>query len=130
MYCPCLDVTFPDQNLETTRRMHQQGLFSLLQCFNYVSYIRIRCYKIQYGLVAVSMPSYFERPTRISRHMHSLSFRQVHVSADYYRYSFFPMTFVWWNRIPADLQDFWNGGSDLLRGFDLINLPKFPPKSP
>ena len=32
-------------------------------------------YKIQYGLVAVSMPSYFECPTRISRHMHSLSFR-------------------------------------------------------
>ena len=35
-------------------------------------------YKIQYDLVAVSMPSYFERPTRITRHMHSLSFRQVH----------------------------------------------------
>ena len=41
-------------------------------------------YKIQYGLVAVSMPPYFERPTRITGYMHSLSFRQVHVSADYY----------------------------------------------
>ena len=60
-------------------------------------------YKIQYGLVAVSMPSYFERPTRITRHMHSLSFRQVHVFADYYRFSFFPMTVVLWNRLPADL---------------------------
>ena len=60
-------------------------------------------YKIQYGLVAVSMPSYFECPTRISRHMHSLSFRQVHVFADYYRFSFFPMTVVLWNRLPADL---------------------------
>ena len=54
-------------------------------------------YKIKYGLVAVAMPSNFERPTRITRHMHSLSFRQVHVSADYYRYSFFPMTVVLWN---------------------------------
>ena len=37
--------------------------------------------KIQYGLVSVSMPSYFERPTGITRHMHSLCFRQpaVHV---------------------------------------------------
>ena len=41
-------------------------------------------------------------PFRITRHMHPLSFRQVHVSADYYRYSFFPMTVVLWNRLPAD----------------------------
>ena len=34
-------------------------------------------YKIQYGLFAVSMPSYFERSTRINRHMHSFSFRQI-----------------------------------------------------
>ena len=62
-------------------------------------------YKIQQSLVAVSMPSYFERPTRITRHMHSLSFRQAHVSADYYRFSFFPMTVVLWNKLPADLVD-------------------------
>ena len=60
-------------------------------------------YKIQYGLVAVSVPSYFERPTRITRHAHSLRFRQVHVFADYYRFSSFPMTVVLWNRLPADL---------------------------
>ena len=36
-------------------------------------------YKIQYGLVAITMPSYFERPTRITRHNHNnpLGFRQV-----------------------------------------------------
>ena len=61
-------------------------------------------YKTQYGLVAVSIPSYFERPTKITRHMHSLSFRQVHVSADYYMYSFFPMTVFLWNRLPTDLE--------------------------
>ena len=52
-------------------------------------------YKIHYGLVAVPMSSYFERPIRITRHMHPLSIRQVHVSADSYRYSFFPMTVVY-----------------------------------
>ena len=52
------------------------------------------------GLVAVSMPSYFERPTRITRNMHSRSFRQVHVSATVVR--FFPMTVVLWNRLSAD----------------------------
>ena len=42
--------------------------------------------------------------TRITRHMHSLSSREVHVSADYCRFSFFfPMTVVLWNRLPADL---------------------------
>ena len=41
--------------------------------------------RLQYGLVAVPMPSYFERLTRITRHMHPLSFSQVHVSTDYYR---------------------------------------------
>lgn len=62
-------------------------------------------YKIQYGLVAVQMPSYFERPKRITRHSHMnpLSFRQVYASADYYRCSFFPMTIVLWNRLPAEL---------------------------
>ncbi|MES9994057.1 MAG: reverse transcriptase family protein, partial [Candidatus Thiodiazotropha sp.] len=60
-------------------------------------------YKIQYGLVAIEMPTYFERPTRITRHMHPLCFRQVHCAADYYRYSFFPMTVVLWNRLPAEV---------------------------
>ena len=59
-------------------------------------------YKIQYGLVAVPMPSYFELPKKISRHNlnNPLSFRQVYASADYYRFSFFPMTVVLWNRLP------------------------------
>ena len=46
-------------------------------------------YKITYGLVAVSEPTYFERPIRLSHHMHPVSFRQVHATTDYYRYSFF-----------------------------------------
>ena len=61
-------------------------------------------YKIQYGLVAITMPSYFERPTRITRHSYNnaLGFRQVFASTDYYRCSFYPMTIVLWNRLPAE----------------------------
>ena len=62
-------------------------------------------YKIQYGLVAVPMPSYFERPKKITCHSlnNPLSFRQVYASADCYRFSFFPMTVVLWNRLPIDI---------------------------
>ena len=60
-------------------------------------------YKIQYSLVAVSMPSYFEGPIRITHPMLSLSFRQVHVFADIIGFRFFPMSVVLWNRLPADL---------------------------
>ena len=61
-------------------------------------------YKIQHGLVAVPMPSYFERP-KITHHSlnNPLSFRQVYASADYCRFSFFPMTVVLWNRLSADI---------------------------
>ena len=62
-------------------------------------------YKIQYGLVEVPMSSYFERPKNITRHSlnNPISFRQVYASADYYRFSFFPMTVVLWNRFPVDI---------------------------
>ena len=47
-------------------------------------------YKIVYGLVAISLPSYFEHPEVYTRHMHSLSYRQIHTSVCYYKYSFSP----------------------------------------
>ena len=37
-------------------------------------------YKIVYGLVAITLPSYFEHPEVYTRHMHSLSYRQIHTS--------------------------------------------------
>ena len=57
-------------------------------------------YKIQYGLVAVQMLSYFEPRKRITRHSqyNPLGFRQVFAHTDYYRRSFYPMTIVLWNR--------------------------------
>lgn len=60
-------------------------------------------YKIVHGLVAIPVPSYFEQPKRYTRHMHPLSFRQNHTLVCYHKYSFFPMTIVLWNRLPADL---------------------------
>ena len=54
-------------------------------------------YKIVYGLVAILLPSYFMCPEVYTRHMHSLSYRQIHTSVCYYQYSFFPMSVVLWN---------------------------------
>ena len=53
------------------------------------------------GLVAIPVPSYFEQPKRYTRHMHPLSFKQIHTSVCYHKYSF--LTIVLWNRLPADL---------------------------
>ena len=62
-------------------------------------------YKIVYGLVAIPLPSYFVHPEVYTRHMHSLSrsYTQIHISVCYYKYSFFPMSVVLWNKLPADL---------------------------
>ena len=60
-------------------------------------------YKIFYGLVAIPLPSYFEHPEVYTRHMHSLSYRQIHTSVCYYKYSFFTVSIVLWNKLPADL---------------------------
>ena len=59
----------------------------------------IAFYKVVHGLVAIPVPSYFEQPKRYTRHMHPLSFRQIHTSVCYYQYLFFPMTIVLWNRL-------------------------------
>lgn len=58
-------------------------------------------YKIVYGLVAVPLPEYIH-PVNISslRHCHSMAFRQLHTSRDYYKYSFFPLAIVQWNALP------------------------------
>ena len=62
-------------------------------------------YKIQYGLVAVQMPSCFERPKRITCHSqyNSLGFRQAFARTDYYRCLFYPMKIVLWNRLPSEI---------------------------
>ena len=54
-------------------------------------------FKILHGLVAVPLLDYIQHSNRISRYCHSMTFRQVSTSADYYKYSFFPLAIVQWN---------------------------------
>ena len=61
----------------------------------------IKLYKIIHGIVAISLPVYFEQLSRQTRHSHPLAFRQIHATANYYKYSFFPLSIVYWNRLPA-----------------------------
>ena len=55
-------------------------------------------YKIVYGLVAIPVPSYFERPEVYTRHTHRFTLLYVTINT-----LFSPMTVVLWNRLPADL---------------------------
>ena len=56
----------------------------------------IMLFKIVHGLVAIPLPSYFEQPSRMTRHSHPLALRQIHTSVNYYKYLFFPAVVVYW----------------------------------
>ena len=60
-------------------------------------------YKITHGMVAIEMPSYFKQPKAATRHSlrHPLVYRQIHISANYYKYSFFPLAVVQWSMLPS-----------------------------
>ena len=60
-------------------------------------------YKIIYGLVAIDMPPYVVHPLRTPRNSHTLCFRQIQSTVDYYKYSFYPLSIVQWNRLPAHI---------------------------
>ena len=60
-------------------------------------------YKVIHGLVAVPLPDYIQYSSRISRYCHSMTFRQVSTSRDYYKYSFFPLAIVQWNALPQPI---------------------------
>ena len=59
-------------------------------------------YKVVHGLVAVPLPDYIQYSNRISRYCHSMTFRQVSTSTDYYKYSF-PLAIVQWNALPESV---------------------------
>ena len=85
----------------------------------------IMFYKIVYGYVAIDLPTYFERPLRYTRHMHPLSFRQIHTTARYYQHSFYPASIVLWNRLPSEvvlLEDL----DSFRKGVCKINHPRLP----
>ena len=54
----------------------------------------IMIYKKINGYVAIQLPSYFERPTRYTRHMYPLAFRQIHTEVKYYQNPFYPASIV------------------------------------
>ena len=60
-------------------------------------------FKIVHGLVALPLPEYIEPSNRISRYCHSMTFRQLQTSTNYYKYSFFPLAIVQRNALPADV---------------------------
>ena len=65
-------------------------------------------FKVIHGLVAVPLPDYVQYSNRISRYCHSMTFRQVYTSRDYYKYSFFPLAIVQWNSLPESVASLQN----------------------
>jgi hypothetical protein len=63
----------------------------------------IMFYKIYHNIVAIHLPPYIQPPIRLTRHMHPLSLRQVQVTSDYLKFSFFPHCITLWNQLPAHI---------------------------
>ena len=85
----------------------------------------IMFYKIVNGYVAIDLPTYFEKPLRYTRHMHPLSFRQIHTTARYYQHSFYPTSIVLWNRLHSEvvlLEDLDSFGKGVCKN----NHPRLP----
>ena len=59
-------------------------------------------FKIVHGLVAIPQTQ-LVRPHRISRNSHSFAFRQIQTTKNVYKYSFFPLTIVQWNKLPSSV---------------------------
>ena len=63
----------------------------------------IMLYKVTHDLVAIPASQYLTCNTRLSRHIHPLSYRQIHTLKDYYRFTFFPRSIIHWNALPAHI---------------------------
>ena len=57
-------------------------------------------YKIHYNLVAIPIEDYLTPMTRYVRYGHSLSYRLITATTDYYKFSYFPRTVYHWNQLP------------------------------
>jgi len=60
-------------------------------------------YKIFHSLVAVPVPTYFDKPRRLTRDTHPLAYRQIHTVANYYKFSYFPSTVILSNNLPPKI---------------------------
>ena len=73
--------------------------------------IPVMLYKVTYDLVAIPSSQYLTRNTRLSRHRHPLSYRQIPTLKDYYRFTFFPGSIIHWNGY-SDKMDHGQNGPD------------------
>ena len=76
-----------------------------------LSYQLSMFYKIQQGLVGISLPSEVCSLTRASRAPNAFPFRHIQSSCNVYKYSFYPSSIVAWNKLPVttDIFSFTNG---------------------
>ena len=63
----------------------------------------VMMYKVTYDLVAIPASDYRVRNTRTSRHIHPLAYRQIQTLKDYFRFTFFPRTIIYWNAYLANI---------------------------
>ena len=54
------------------------------------------------GLMTLPLPDNIQLTYRISRYCHSMTFRQIHIGKDYYKYSF-SLAIVQWNALQANV---------------------------
>ena len=52
---------------------------------------------------ADTRPAYIRHPVRMTRTMCSMHYIQIPTTANYYKYSFFPLVTVQWNKLPAQV---------------------------
>ena len=76
--------------LEQRRLSHQLSMF----------------YKIQQGLVGISLPSEVCPLTRASRVPNAFPFRHIQSNCNVYKYSFYPSSIVAWNKLPILMDTF------------------------
>ena len=60
-------------------------------------------YKIVYGHVEIPIPIYIRHPVKMTRTMHSMHYIQIPTTAIYYKYFFFPLVILQWNKLPAQV---------------------------
>ena len=59
----------------------------------------IHVYKITHNLIAITISDFLIPLVRPSRHYHTLSFRLITATTDYYKCSFFPRAVFHWNNL-------------------------------
>ena len=62
-------------------------------------------YKIVNGKIAVNIPEYIVRPTRVTRSYHSSKFINIGSNSNTYKYNFFTRTLKEWNTLPSFVID-------------------------